>query len=365
MRIHPSPLRAALALCAPALCLADPILTTPGTATWETITTDTGSRTVFTITDDTIFEWGELDLSDGSEMVFDFIGGNQVLNYLLGGGSYHLDGTVTSNGSVSFIAPDANLFVDGQITAEAVTLSTLDIDAADLLDGNGFELGGSGDGGLVMINGGVHATNGDVLVAGRQVVASRNSSITASGAARWVGSDHAVMGASGPERVSGLGNEGFVLHLGSTNAARIELKASSEIHNGGTLDAGAGQIFVEVGSDGVLRESSGAIVVSDSALHGFEAAPEVKLDDFDAPSVVSDSTLKVPTLRRPDGTRIAAAKEVRTSTAVSASSSVSQTGKRRAEPEKKALMVRSSFWGMRGGRGGNLSNPQPQLEAKR
>ncbi|MBB5350041.1 hypothetical protein HNR46_000262 [Haloferula luteola] len=360
MSLNSRSLRVAIAACVPVVQAADPVLSS-GSATWETIETETGTKTIFTISDDSVFDWGDFNLDQGSELVFDFIGGNQVLNYLNGGGSYFLNGTVTSNGSVSFFAPGGNLFVGGSITAKSVTLASLNANPADVLDGNGYTLDGSLGSGILKVDGFVNATDGDIMLGGQQLIVGRRGELTATGAVRMAGTDRIKVSASGNQRLKDAGEEGFVLYQGTTHASQIDIRAGKEVHNVGTLDAQTGRIFIEVGGDGRVFSDNRAIIVGEMAFKGvIEQAPRANFDEADAPAVVSDSILKVPTLRRPDGTRITTASAVRTSNAVSASSSVTQPNPTRnvAAPVKKALMARSSFFGMRGTRGGSSSDEQ-------
>ena len=103
-----------------------PVLSTPGTATWSTeITAGGGTRTIFTITDNTVLDWNQLNLGTDSELVFDFIGGDSVVNNLTGTKTHKLDGDVTSNGFVGFFSPNAHLRIDGNITAKGVTIANL------------------------------------------------------------------------------------------------------------------------------------------------------------------------------------------------------------------------------------------------
>ncbi len=352
----PTPsLRAMLIACAPAIVVADPVLTTPGTATWETILGDNGTKTIFTITDDTVFEWEGFNLESGNEIVFDFIGGNQVVNYLNGDNAFFINGTITSNGSVSFFSPSGSLYVNGDITAANVTLSTLDVDPADVLDGNGFLMQeGSVIGNELVLTGEVHATNGSVLLASRELVLQGGSIITASDAVKLAGTDRARVPGSGAGRMTDIGSEGFVLHMGAAHATKIEVRAGREIHSHGTLDAGKGRIFMEVGSDGRVFSDNRALVVGDLDFSGtILPSQRASFNDADAPATVSDATLRIPTLKRPGGAAISEATALRTSSAVSASSSVNSKSDRKPSAENKTLMARSSFFGMRGGRGGS------------
>src|SRR5687768_15199462 len=104
-----------------------PVLSTPGSATWLSEVTSSGTRTIFTITGDTVLDWGQFNLGSGSELVFDFVSGNSVVNMLNGSSTNTIAGIVTANGDVGFFSPNAPLKVTGTVTANNVTLATLDV----------------------------------------------------------------------------------------------------------------------------------------------------------------------------------------------------------------------------------------------
>lgn len=346
-------LRAILAACAPAICFADPVLTTPGTATWETYTTDTGSKTVFTIADDSVFEWNEFQLDEGSEVVFDFVGGNGVVNYITGSGYNFIDGTVTGNGSVSFISPNGDLSVGGSITADTITLSTLDANPADLINGGTLTLAG-GAGRFLSVSGQLNATSGDLILAGEGVYITRGAHLSASNGVRVAGGSEVVVGHEvGGSRIAATGEEGWVANFGTIRSGKIEVRAGAEVANAGTLDASTGQVFLEVGGDGRIYSDSDALIVGEVIFDGvIRAAPAINRFEADAPAVISEATLRIPELKSPGGQVVTKTVKVNMSSAVTASVSAEekrQPAKRSAEP----ILARSSFFGMRGGRGGS------------
>ena len=354
MRLTSPSSRMLILACSPAVWAAEPILTTPGTATWETVVTETGNRTIFTISDDTVLEWAEFELDQGSEMFFDFIGGTKVVNYLTGDGYYGIEGSITSNGSVAFFAPQGHLDFKGSITAKEVTLSTLDVDADDFLDNNGYSLGDGAGNNYLTVDGRVDATDGDVIFAGQGVVVQPRALVTASGSVRMAGAGAIKVSASGSQRITDVSDDGFVLHMGETHASRIEVSTGKEFINGGTIDASKGRLFIEVGKGGKVFNNRNALLVGEMVFSGeILETPSAGFDEADAPVAVNDSTLKIPTLRRPNGQQMTASTEIRTTTAVSASSAVREGRSQERKPASSSLMARSSFFGMRGGRGGS------------
>lgn len=301
----------------------EPVLRTPGTATWTSEATATGTRTVFTLTKNTVFDWEQLNLKSGSEMVFDFKEGKTVVNFLNGTDTHLIDGAVTSNGIVAFFSPNAGLEINGSIIAKGVTLATLNADADEFSSGNGYKMSGpAGDSSLV-IRGRVEATDGDVVLGGERVRVRDTAQIQASQDVLIGGGRDISVAASGDRRLTENSGSGFVLHLGKTGASRIEVAAGSKIRNQGTMNAGNGRIFLEVGDDGKITNESSGVIIGDLLTNGGFENSGVILgpDDGDSAPAVGDSTLTLPKLSRPDGTDISSAPQT-----VSFSAPISASG---------------------------------------
>ena len=163
--------------------LGDPVLTTPGTATWSTEVTATGSRMVFTITGNTILDWGQFNLASGNELVFDFVGGESVANMLGGSAMHTIAGTVTSNGNVGFFSPGAPIQVTGSVTAKNVTIATMSVDPVAFNAGGELSMTAVTDSTL-SVSGSVTATTGSVLLAGHTVRVRTSGRIEAAEAVR-------------------------------------------------------------------------------------------------------------------------------------------------------------------------------------
>lgn len=340
--------------------LAVPVLSTPGSATWVIENIGTGTRTVFTISSNTVFDWAGFDLPSGSEMVFDFVGGQSVVNMLNGSGVNILGGNVTSNGNVGFFSPNADLVVTGSITAKSVTLSSLNVDAAAFNSGGTFSMSGTGGFNGLTVMGRVRATGGDVVLAGRAVDITSNARINAKGAANIVGGSQISIAKDGTgRRVTESSGDGFVLHMGDTRASRIEIAAGKQITNEGRLDVGSSsnRIFLEVGQGGkILKEASGIMIGGVSTNGKVDAdGSAVGPHEGDSASAVSSSSLKIPALKRPDGSAVSAPRTMVNNTPMSASA---DTGRDRKRPGQqvassdkgaKPMLQRASFFGMRGG----------------
>ncbi len=284
----------------------DPVLITPGTANWTSETTATGTRTVFTLTNNTVLNWDQLNLASGSELVFDFVGGKTVVNFLGGTGTHFINGTVTSNGIVAFFSPTADLEVNGSIIAKGVTLATLNADANDFADGNGFELTGTEGFNGLTINGEVRATDGDVVLGGEHMYIEGGARIQASKDLLIGASRNFSVAADGDRRINEKSGEGFVLNLGDNHASRIEISAGKEIYNQGNLNAGNGRVFLKVGTDGQIVHETGGVIVGDAVFEGSALIQGAVLrpDEGDTAPAVGEGTLTIPELTRPDGTKV-------------------------------------------------------------
>jgi hypothetical protein len=284
-----------------------PVLSTPGSATWLSEITSTGTRTVFTITGNTVLDWGQFNLGSGNELVFDFIGGNSVVNMLNGGSTNTIAGTVTSNGNVGFFSPNAALKVTGTVTANNVTLATMNVDPQAFNSGGTFTMT-AGSGSLLTVSGTVSAANGSVVLAGQTVRVSGSGLIQASDAVRIGGGRSITVEKSGfGRRLKETSGQGFVLHMGVTRAAHIEIAAGQEINNGGRLDTGSAnrRIFLEVGQNGkILRDGSG-VMVGRAAIKGESLKNGIPMDpDDNVLAAVNTTTVNMPPHKRPDGSSV-------------------------------------------------------------
>lgn len=341
----------------------EPVLSTPGTATWTTETTATGTRTVFNLTKDTVFDWQRLNLENGSEMVFNFTGGKTVVNFLGGTKTHRIDGSVTSNGIVAFFSPSADLQVNGSIIAKGVTLATLNADAADVSDEDGFKMSGKGGFNYLTVNGRLEATDGDVVLGGERVVVGSGAKLQASRDVLIGGGREISVAASGDRRLKEKSGLGFVLHQGDTRASRIEMASGREIRNQGTLNAGKGRIFLAVGENGKITNERTGLIIGDLAFEGEfvnQGAILVPDTDGDAAPAINEGTLTLPKLSRPDGTKVnsepqtikytvpmSATGDARRDSGHSKRVDVQQMAQNDAT---RSLLQRSSFFGMRGGK---------------
>lgn len=338
-----------------------PVLTTPGTATWATEVTDSGLLATYTITDDTVLDWGQLDVPFGDQLVFDFVGGSggSVAN-MLGPGTFHtIDGSVFSNGNVGFFASGSSLLINGSVTAASVTLATLGTTAADFVDGGDLTLTGSGLN-FLSIGGDVTATNGDVRLAGGFIDIDGSAQITASGEVAIAGySQQATFKGEGGVDSNASSGLGFVLNLGDANASTIEISAGTEISNGGRIQAGPsgnGQIFLEVGAGGQITNSGTGIIVGATTVNGpyVNEGSSFGPDDGDVATAVNSSSLKIPALNRPDGSPVSGSQIVRNDAPMTASADSTRDRPRASQDRsiaKRSLMKRASFFSMRGGSG--------------
>lgn len=295
----------------------------------------------------------------GDELVFDFVGGNNVANMLGGGTTHSIDGSVFSNGNVSFFSPGSDLVVNGSVTAASVTMATLGVDAADFLDGGGLVMTGTGGVNFLSVTGEITATNGDVVLAGGFIDLDATAQVAASRALRIGAGNQVNLAADGSTRLQAGSGLGFVLNLGETSAATIEIAATNAVANAGRLQAanGTGRIFLEVGPGGqITNEGTGLLVGNATAVGTFiNDGGTFDPDEGDTTVAVNPSALKIPALRRPDGSRVSRERVVRNDSPMTASADVGRDRGRGsvavANRGKPSLMKRASFFGMRGGKG--------------
>lgn len=339
--------------------LGGPVLYTPGTATWLTETTSTGSRTIFTITGNTVLDWGQFNLASGSELVFDFVGGDSVANMLNGSSTHFISGNVTSNGNVGFFSPNSALRVPGSITAKNVTLATMDVDPTSFNSGSNLTFDAVA-GSTLSVTGAVRATGGNVLLVGKGVRVGSSGTIDATNTIRMAGGSKVKVERNGlGRRVDVQSGDGFVFHMGASRAGRIEIAAGAEISNGGRLEAGSSRqrIFLEVGSGGKISQDPTGIMIGRESIRGEfdpdgDAAP---LHEGDAAQVISSSSVKMPALKRPDGSQAASSRTLVNDVSLSASADSGRDRKKAStqvasrEKTAKPLLQRGSFFGMRGG----------------
>jgi hypothetical protein len=334
-----------------------PVLSTPGSATWLSEITSTGTRTIFTITGDTVLDWGQFNLGSGSELVFDFVSGNGVVNMLNGSSTNTIGGNVTSNGNVGFFSPNAPLKVTGTVTASNVTLATMDVDPQAFNSGDTFTMT-AGSGSLLTVSGTVTATKGSVVLAGQPVRVTTTGLIQAKDAVRIGGGREVTVEKSGMgRRLRETSGRGFVLNFGETRAARIEIAAGQEINNSGRLDTGSSnrRIFLEVGNNGkILREGAG-VMVGRTVINGEYLENGVEVDPDDTVlAAVNNSTVNMPALKRPNGTLVSSSQKVVNDVPMSASVD-SVSDRKRANTQvasngkAKPILKAQSFFGMRGG----------------
>jgi filamentous hemagglutinin family protein len=339
--------------------LGEPVLSTPGTATWLTETTATGSRMVFTITGDTILDWGQFNLAKGSELVFDFVGGDSVANMLNGSATNFISGNVTSNGNVGFFSPNGALRVPGTVTAESVTLATMTVDPAAFNAGSNLDFEAVA-GSTLTVTGAVRATGGNVLLVGKGVRVGSSGTVEAADTVRMAGGSQVRVERGGiGRRLNVESGDGFVFHMGATRAARIEVAAGAEISNGGRLEAGSSRqrIFLEVGSGGKISQDPSGIMIGRESIRGtFDADGDAAdFHEGDAAQVISTSSVKMPALKRPDGSQAASSRTLVNDVSLSASADSGRDRKKAAnqvasrDKAAKPLLQRGSFFGMRGG----------------
>jgi filamentous hemagglutinin family protein len=354
------------------LCLSmaqSPSLLTPGTSTEMVEAITTGTRTTFTLKGNTILGWDQLNLLEGSELVYNFQSGEKVLNLLSGSNRHRIDGTVTSNGTVGFFSPNASLNINGTITAKGVILSTHNVKPDEFFSEGGYSLNHANGSNRLFVGGRITATQGNAVIAGSRVSISENAVIQANDSLLIGGGSEVSVSKTGGRKLNVRSEDGDIIHLGISKSPVIEIVSGGLINNTGRIDAGKGQVFIDVGNGmEITNESTGLIVAGSvfsntSIVGGSVIVP----DEGDSAPTVGDGTLNIPELTRPDGRIVSQAMQVRSNAPVSASSDggrdsrksnvVSSAESGVALPGQVAgnrgagrpLLRRSSFFGIHGG----------------
>jgi hypothetical protein len=340
-----------------------PVLLTPGSASWNWMTTPSGTRTEYTLTSDTVLDWGRFQLPAGDELVFS--GGAGVVNLLGGTREHRIEGSVVADGVIGFFANGAGLRVDGSVTGKAVTVATLGTtDAAAFLTGSGYTMNATAPGLRVMtVDGALTATGGDVVVAGEFVNVRGGALIEAAGAVRMGGARTVTVAADGQWRTGTAGVTGVVQHLGASRGTSVEIEARQEIANAGRIEGA--RVFLEVGRDGkILNEGSGVIIGNLQVVGDFDNDGTVLLgDEGDALVAANSSLLRLPELKRPDGSSVSRARELRRDVAMTASSDSQRDRSASGQIAGKqagSVLRRLSFFGMRGAAGQAAAEKKPE-----
>jgi len=340
-----------------------PVLLTPGSASWNWMATPTGTRTEYTLTGDTVLDWGQFQLPAGDELVFS--GGAGVVNLLGGTREHWIEGSVVADGVIGFFADGAGLRVDGSVTGKSVTLATLGTtDTAAFLTGGGYAMNATVPGLRVMtVDGVITATGGDVVVAGEFVNVRGDAKIEAAGAVRMAGGRTVTVAADGQWRTGTVGAGGVVQHLGESHGQDVEIEARQEIGNAGRIEGA--RVFLEVGRDGkILNEGSGVIIGNLRIVGEFDNDGTVLGgDEGDALVAANSSLLRLPELKRPDGSTASRARDLRRDVAMTASSDSQRDQAAAGQLAKKQpapLLRRLSFFGMRGAAGQAAAEKKPE-----
>jgi hypothetical protein len=333
----------------------------------EAITT--GTRTTFTLTGNTILNWDQLNLLEGSELVYNFQSGEKVLNLLSGSNRHRIDGTVSSNGIVGFFSPNASLNINGTITAKGVILSTHNVNPDEFFSEGGYSLNHANGSNRLFVGGRITATQGNVVIAGSRVSISENAVIRANDSLLIGGGSEVRVSEKGGRGLSLGSEDGEIFHMGVSKSPVIEIVAGGSVFNTGRIDAGKGRVFIDVGHGMEITNESTGLIVAGSVFSNTSIVGRSVIvpDEGDSAPAVGDGTLNIPELTRPDGRIVSQAMQVRSNAPVSASGDGGRDA-RKSNVERSAatgvalsgqvagnrgaarpLLRRSSFFGVRGG----------------
>lgn len=308
-------------------------LLTPGTATCAVV----GGATVVSLSDNTVIRWDSFTLPAGQEMQFHFANPQHtVVNRVTGTGTTLVGGTISSNGNVVLLAPNSWLLFrpTAQVTAGSFTASGLDAEPSQFFDGSreiGFDATPQTNP-TTVIRGRITATNGDVVMIGRelQVVGT----IDAAGSVSAVTGEQVTFQTNSPQNSATTGGkqiiQGGVIHAGGDIAfvSQEAMSMTGEMRAGN----GSGRFFARVNDDGnILIGNAGLEIHARSA--SFSVKPEGEVAfippaEGDNPGTLSPALNEFPSLAE---NRKSSSRTVPTSSTITARAG---TGFTRAEEEK-------------------------------
>jgi filamentous hemagglutinin family protein len=227
--------------------LANP---TGGTVTSGTATISgegTPTVTVTQTTDKAAINWSDFNIGSGETVAFIQPGTSSIaLNRVTGSNASEIYGTLSSNGKVYLINPNGILFAPtAQVNVGGIIAATLDISDTDFNAGN-YTF--SGNGGSVINEGTISATNGGyVALLGQQVVNSGTITV-GSGAVALGAGNHVTLDFEG-DGLFGLTVDGSLLGALTQNSGTISARTGGG-ETGGTVkmlgetvELAAGRLF--------------------------------------------------------------------------------------------------------------------------
>ena len=249
--------RATMALLMPALMLMqDTALANPsggvvvhGAIGFEGL--DTGNLVITQGSDKAIINWQDFSIAKGELTQFVQPGKNSsVLNRVVSGNPSAIFGTLKANGGVMLINTNGILVGAGGVVDVAgnLTLSTLDIDDNDFLNGGDNRFRGSSAAGVTNF-GTISSSEGDVIILGNFVENHGSIGALNGQVALGAGGD-IIVHSSGDSKISvvagGVGGGTGITNTGSIKGAAVELKAHGNVYalainNSGTIRATGSQ----------------------------------------------------------------------------------------------------------------------------
>ncbi|MDC0311815.1 filamentous hemagglutinin N-terminal domain-containing protein [bacterium] len=249
--------RATMALLTPALMLMqDTALANPsggvvvhGAIGFEGL--DTGNLVITQGSDKAIINWQDFSIAKGELTQFVQPGKNSsILNRVVSGNPSAIFGTLKANGGVMLINTNGILVGAGGVVDVAgnLTLSTLDIDDNDFLNGGDNRFRGSSAAGVTNF-GTISSSEGDVIILGNFVENHGSIGALNGQVALGAGGD-IIVHSSGDSKISvvagGVGGGTGITNTGSIKGAAVELKAHGNVYalainNSGTTRATGSQ----------------------------------------------------------------------------------------------------------------------------
>ena len=309
-----------------------------------------GGQTLIRLNESSIIRWDDLRLQQpGSSLTFEWAGQPNphpaVLNRVeLGGrsGSTQIRGALSFNdGNLIITNPNSMVNIqDTMVSARSVVIATHEIDpgsAQQLLAGEGGEFFGSSHP-LTVLDGRVVATEGDVVLAAKQVLVSAMGNPAESGSevlalnasVRVFGGENfrLLPASQNDPRIESFpgGNAGLVSNSKTIRAGRdIELVAENRISNQGFIEANqeTGRAFLRVDQQGSIISntnliSAGFIIPSTPITN---SGTLLEPDRGDSPQPVSTGLSRVPVVGLPGEKKNTTTVRIRKSAAITGSAS--------------------------------------------
>ncbi|NNE91957.1 MAG: filamentous hemagglutinin N-terminal domain-containing protein, partial [Verrucomicrobiales bacterium] len=230
---------------------------------------DTGHLKILQSTDKAIINWQDFSIQAGEVTEFIQPGrGSLALNRVVSGNPSAIFGTLKANGGVMLINTNGILVGAGGLVdvAGSLTLSTLDIDDADFLNGGDNRFRGNSSAGVTNL--GTIMAGGDVVLLGN-FIDNKGTIGAADGVVAMGAGGDIIVHQQGEAKISvlagGPGGKTGINNSGTVDGAAVELKAHGNVYalaiqNSGMIRANGasfinGKLTLDAGPGGVITNT--------------------------------------------------------------------------------------------------------------